>query len=153
MSDPEIRARAIAHGHSVAINVAMDYRSSGRNHDGEAIFCAKHLYAIPVDGDIISMAALVNDEPRRYVCLKFPSLSSQRISGVAKFCHPGIRLFCNGFFALIDLFKISFVLYADFNLIPEMLWQSGWPQRHHACTHAPDVTVYVQTIESCERRH
>ena len=66
LSDHDICARASAHGHTPVTNVAMDYPTTGGNHGGEAIFVAKHLYAIPIDGDIISMAAHSNDEPRRW---------------------------------------------------------------------------------------
>ena len=66
LSDPDLCARAAAHGHSVVSNPAMDYPDTGGNHGGEAIFVAKHLHAIPVDVDIISLAAHVNDEPGRW---------------------------------------------------------------------------------------
>ena len=140
----DLCARATSHGHIASACVAMDYPLTGGDHGGEAVFVAKHLYAIPLDLDLVDMAASVNDETRRWTATEVRIAKVSIIVVTAYlWCGQGLSqrnwAILQHISALFDVFKTPFILFADFNIDPTTLWQSGWCQHHHVVIRSPDV--------------
>ena len=156
--DYDMCARARSHGLSVVSAPAMQYKDSPGSHGGETIFTAKHTFSVPLDDQLIEMASGCNDEPIRWTAIEIRVTSvSILLVSAYMWCGEGLShrnwSILQQIASLVHLFKLPFLLCADFNFPPNTLWQSGWCQHLSSMIFAPNVkttcSVSHDVIDYC----
>jgi len=131
-------------GFNAFANPAMKYAASLGNHGGEVILTAKHTYSVPIDPIILEASESANLEIPRFTASEVRYGQTSILTIVAYFwCSEGLspRNFAilQQISSLIKQFKIPFLLFADFNMEPEHIMASGWPNEHAASLLVPTV--------------
>ena len=128
---PDVHARAIAQGYNACTNPAMKFRDSLGNHGGELLLTARHTFSIPIDNIILENARNANDETSRFATTEVRYGQMSIIVVVAYFwCSEGFSApnlaKLQQISVLLKQFRLPFVMFADFNMEPEHIRQSGW---------------------------
>ena len=142
---PDLIAKARAHGYIAHVNPAEKSTCSEKDtHGGEFVLSGFHTFSLPIDPIIIEQAEAANDQIRRWQAVEIRVSQVSFLFVVGYFwCSEGLSprnwAILQQLSVLLGNYKLPFVLCADFNFPPELLYQSGWCQYHHSEIKKPDL--------------
>jgi len=143
---PDVHARAIAQGYNASTKPTMKFKDSLGNHGGELLLTSRHTYLIPIDNIVLENAKNANDETPRFTTteVRYGQMSILVII-VYFWCSEGLSARNSAILqqisALLNLFRLPFLFFADFNMEPEHIRQSGWLAEHRSMLLLPDVAT------------